>query len=294
MRAPIITTRPPGCQLNPPLPPFCKVLLRISGDRARWNSRLGACLPGFGGRPLTPDPGTCGQVPPSQERWAPLPTGVYGAVLLAPGTPCFPLPTLRREPCRPSGYHSWALLPAIRAFSGVPSVSRRGQGETRNPDRFLGVLPSIHDGGTCQQVPGGARGDPLSALTKFSRGRCPVRTPSPRTPDGKALTKGCGNHADLVETCSKGGRGRPPPGPRWEGGPTALPAGEPVNRFLGRGQGVASEPFDDNLDRNGKKAFCKALIAITAGYPSQLTSPRQERRGYPRILSRRSQEGRFS
>ncbi len=31
-----------------------------------------------------------------------------------------------------------------------------------------------------------------------------------------------------------------------------MPAGEPVNRFLGRGQGVACEPFDDDLDRNGK------------------------------------------
>jgi len=48
--------------------------------------RVGVRVPGFGDRPLTPDPGTCRQVPPSQERWAPFPTGVYGADLLAPDT----------------------------------------------------------------------------------------------------------------------------------------------------------------------------------------------------------------
>jgi hypothetical protein len=41
-----------------------------------------------------------------------------------------------------------------------------------------------------------------------------------------------------------GEEGRPQ-SPHWEGGPSALPMGEPVNRFLGcGGLGAASEPFE--------------------------------------------------
>ncbi len=80
-----------------------------------------------------------------------------------------------------SGRGPIAPLPATRTLSQPPSVSRRGKGETRNSDRFLGASPSI-----------GAMGEPARRFLGLgSRGglRTPEGTPRAGTSTGHDLLK---------------------------------------------------------------------------------------------------------
>ncbi len=178
---------------------------------------------------MTPDPGTCRQVPPSQERWAPFPTGVYGAVLLAPGTPRFPFPTLRRETCRPSGHHPGALLSTTRAFSGVPSASRRVREESRSAGIDLDALPcmispahGLAPDAMDRRTKDG--GDILTeALWRSKRARFPVRK------DGESET---GRGAELTRWANSASSGRMSLSPS-----KAIPGGEPRTMALSRQRG---------------------------------------------------------
>jgi hypothetical protein len=128
-------------------------------------------------RPSTPDPGTCRQVPPSLERWAPLPTGVYGPDILALHA------YLRHDrfvPLPKSVYHVSDGIAARRTEGDIPEEALFGSERARFPVRKDGESadPNGSGFGTLGQIrvfwrdaPESFEGDPdVNVRAPFGRG----------------------------------------------------------------------------------------------------------------------------